>query len=72
MTNNLLHIGYTPVQLIEAVNDTLPTIKNIVVMIEFTDGTNGVYYNDQQNAYEVIGRLIAMISKIQEEQQIQA
>jgi hypothetical protein len=65
---NLLHIGCSPLAILDSVNEAAPTMKNIVVMIEFTDGTNGVYYNDQQNGYEIIGRLMAMINHIQDKQ----
>jgi len=66
---NLLHMGCTPLSILESVNNVVPEIKNIVVMIEFTDETNGVYYNDQQNGYEIVGRLMAMIRKIQQKQE---
>jgi hypothetical protein len=66
---NLLHIGCSPLAILDSVNETYLQIKNIVVMIEFTDETNGVYYNDMQNEYEIIGRLMAMINHIQDKQQ---
>ena len=66
--SNVIQFGCTPQSVWESIEPYLDTAKNLIVMVESSDGISTTAFSDTIDAYALIGRLMSMINHIQEKQ----
>lgn len=63
----ILHIGNTPLSILESVVKRVGEIDSVAVVVEWKDKTNAIAFSDI-NAHELIGRLISGITYVGKKQ----